>query len=147
MFYKVWILPDWLADILVGLSPETIFGPLKSVAATFLGCLVFLPKLFALFQMRDRFGRYRPGEIPTQASAIHVLRIGQFLMATKVAALILRTRQILLLSYDNPPRKRVLVVSISSNSIAVLLTAGPSTAIGWAPRGAARIVDESTSFV
>lgn len=147
VFSQAWARPEWVSTLFADLPPETILDPSKSVAVTVIGCIMFLPLLLAILQMRGLFDRYRHHEILTNACARHISRIGQWLMVTSVLALLLPTLQMLALTYDNPPGTRMLTIGISSNTVAVFLIAGLLTVIGWALSDAAQIADENASFI
>lgn len=144
---QAWARPDWVVNLLVNLPIETVLDTSRSVAIALLGCIAAMPLLFAIFQMKGLFDRYRRGDILTEACARHILRIGQGLMATSVAALLLPTPQTLVLTYDNPPGSRMLSLGLSSDAVAVFLLSGLLTVIGLALREAAKIADENAGFV
>lgn len=127
-----------------GLPELTVLTPAKAIAVTALGSLTLLPMLVMVLQMRRLFGRYRAGEILSDACAHHILRIGQALIALSVLMILLPTLQILILTADNPGATKVLSFSIDGAMIGLGLTGGLLLAIGWVMREATREIE---SFV
>jgi hypothetical protein len=146
-FSQAWTNPDWVVSMLANLPRGMAIDPSRSVTITLLGCIAAAPLFYAIFQMKGLFNHYRRGDILTEACARHILRIGQGLMVTSVAALLLPTLQTLALTYDNPPGSRMLMLGISGNVVAVFLLSGLLTVIGLALRDAAKIAAENASFV
>jgi hypothetical protein len=139
--------PTLIAASVLGLPEATAFTRPKVVFAGAILALVILPVVFALWQMRRLFGRYRTGDVLTADAAEDIRRIGLAFVVIAALKVVIPTLVVLVLTANNPPGQRALSVGVTSDSLAFLLTGGLLTVIGWAMVEAARAVEENARFV
>ena len=137
--------PDVVAARFPGLTISP--GPGTAIAAGLVGALPLAAAIYALVQMRALFGLYRDGEILTAASAARIQRIGQGLFAIALLGPVTHTIQALILTWNNPPGQRALVIGLESSLLGFLLAGALMILIGRVMVEAARMAEENRSFV
>jgi Protein of unknown function (DUF2975) len=141
-----WFDPENLRLRFPVLPADTIITAFQGTLVAGIGVLAVLPLIAVFLAMRSLFGRYRRGEILTDACADDILRIGRALIAVAVMAILVPTLQMLVLSW-NVPSGRMLSVGIDSGSLGFLLSGGMLFVIGWVMREAARAATENAGFI
>lgn len=146
------ILRDWFdpAGMLVRFAqvpPSTPVSAFQGALVAGLAVLSVYPMVAAFLAMRRLFGRYRAGEILTDACAADILRIGQALFAVAAMTVILPTLQILVLSWNAPPGGRILSIGIEGSTLGFLLSGAMLITIGWVMREAARIAEDNEGII
>ncbi len=151
-FIVLHILRGW-ADPAVLLAaypavPATV--PVTAVQSTLvavLAVLATLPLIATFLGMRRLFGRYRRGEILSDACAGDILRIGQALFAAAAVTVILPTLHILILSWGSGEGQRLLSIGLDGSTLGFLLSGALLIVIGWIMREAARMAEDAKGFV
>lgn len=136
-----WATAEDLPMRFPGLPDGTTLTPAKAIIATLIGSPTLIPMAMALLQMRGLFGRYRAGEILSDACARHILRIGQSLIAFCALLIFTPTLQILALTADNPDGQKIVSISIDGAMIGLGLAGGLLVTIGWVMREASREIE------
>lgn len=139
-----WAAPEGLLMRFPGLPDGTALTPAKAITATLIGGTTLIPMALALLHMRSLLGRYRAGEILSDACARHILRIGQALIAFCVLLIITPTLQILALTADNADGQKIVSIGIDGAMVGLGLAGGLLVVIGWVMREASREIE---SFV
>ncbi len=117
------------------------------LAAGLVGLLPLAATLYALIHMRGLFGLYRAGEILTPASAERIRDIGLGLFVLAVLGPVTNMIQMLILTWNNPPGQRALVLGISGATLGFVLAGALMILIGRVMSEAARMAEENRSFV
>ncbi|MBL9049202.1 MAG: DUF2975 domain-containing protein [Tabrizicola sp.] len=104
-----------------------------------------LPMVAALRAMTRLFGRYREGEVLSDANAETILQIGRALLLVAVFTVLVPTVTTLILTWNGPARQ--LAIGLDSGTLGFLMAAGLLTVVGWAMREAARVKAEHEAFV
>jgi hypothetical protein len=125
-------------------TPVTAF---QGVLMAAVGLVSVYPMVAALLAMRRLFGRYRRGEILTDACADDILRTGHALFWVAAATVIVPTLQILVLSWNNGAGQRILSIGLDGGTLGFLFSGLLLVTIGWVMREAARAVEENKGFV
>jgi hypothetical protein len=139
--------PDWLARNFPALPPATALTGQKSMAVVLLGAIGLVPVLYALSHMRDLFARYRRGEILSPACARAIRRTGIALCLLALWQALVLPLQILVLTFDNPPGEKQLVLQLSSETLWLLLAGSLLVIIGWVMAEAARVAEDNAGFI
>jgi Protein of unknown function (DUF2975) len=141
----------WVGDpaSLLAQAPDLVEGTtvtrLQAGLVAALALISVLPMVAALRAMARLFGRYRDGEVLSEANAATILGIGRALVLVAVFAVLLPTLQTLILSWNGP--QRALSIGLDGGTLGFLMAAGLLTVIGWAMREAARLKAENEGFV
>jgi uncharacterized membrane protein len=152
LFIIAYILRGWyepsilLAEypILPATAPVT---PFQSTLVAAVAVLATYPLVATFLGMRRLFGRYRQGEILSDACAADILRIGQALFAVAAMTVMVPLLQILILSWGIGKGERMLVIGIESSTLGFLLSGGLLIVIGWVMREAAKAAEDAKGFV
>lgn len=116
-------------------------------AAMALGAVALLVGLWVLWHMRALFRRYQMGEVITDASALHIRRIGQGLLAVAILPIVVYPLQSILLTMTNPEGQKSVAVAVSFDDIGFLLAGGLLVLIGWAMGEASRMAQDNAAIV
>jgi hypothetical protein len=100
-----------------------------------------------LWQLWCLFGRYRQGDVFGSRALAHMRYLGWSMVSLAIAEPLLRAVMTVAISWDNPPGKRMLQLSLGSNDYALLLLALVLVALGRVMTEAARVADENNGFV
>jgi hypothetical protein len=156
-----WLLPPGLA-LYVLLMPEQLThhpaiamagfaaGPLSATAtAAVIAALwiVSAPVLWGLWELKRLFEDYAAGAVFTVGAAQRLRRCGYAVMLAAARTVVGGVLMSAALSLDRPPGARALVVSFSSDDIALLLIGGILLVIARVMEEAARIAAENAAFV
>jgi hypothetical protein len=145
-----WSSQEWVAqaaqELGLGRAPVTV-----TPAVQFAGALVALVPvgvgLFALLQVWHLFGDYARGAIFTARATARLRRLAWSVIGVALAQLLARTGLGLVLTMNNPPGQRALVVSLSSHDYILLLFGLLLLAIAWVMVEATRLARENEEFV
>lgn len=105
---------------------------------------LILAGLHAVWSLFDRFeeGRHFSADCGRL-----LRRIGVFVLLGALSSIVTRMLAILLITYANPPRQKMLAISIGSNEILLLLLAGLLYALGHIMVAAEKLEADYRSFV
>jgi uncharacterized membrane protein len=147
-----YILRGWSdpASILAQYPIVPAGTPVTAVQTTLVAAIAVLatyPLVATFLGMRRLFGRYRRGEILSDACAADILRIGQALFAVAAMTVLVPTLQIMVLSWHIGPGQRLLSIGIDSSTLGFLLSGGLLIVIGWVMREAAQAAEDAKGFV
>ncbi len=142
-----WFDPQLLPGRFPALPPGTTVTAIQATLVAGIGVLSVFPLVAAFLAMQTLFGRYRRGEILSDACADAILRIGRALVAVAVMTVVVPTLQILVLSWNNGPGGRILSIGLDGGTLGFLLSGGMLFVIGWVMREAARAAEENAGFV
>lgn len=148
----MWTTPAWVEraaahDLGLGTTTPVTLAPGVIPACTALAMVPVLVGLFALLQVWHLFGHYARGEIFTAEATRRLRRLAWTGIAVAPAQVITRTAIGLVLTMNNPPGKKALVVSMSSNDLTMLLIGLLLLAIAWVMVEATRLARENAEFV
>jgi uncharacterized membrane protein len=121
--------------------------PIQSTLVAAVAVFATYPLVATFLGMRRLFGRYRQGEILSDACASDILRIGQALFAVAATTVIVPTLQILILSWNIGPGQRLLSIGLDGSTLGFLLSGGLLIVIGWVMREAAKAAEDAKGFV
>ncbi len=111
------------------------------------GAIPFILMMLILDQLRCLLAAYREARIFVPETIRHLHRIGLGLLALAVSQIVVRTVQILILTWSNPAGERMLSIGFSDAELGFLFAGGFVTLIGWVMTEAARLSDENRAFV
>jgi uncharacterized membrane protein len=152
LFIIVQILRGWFdpASMVIQypiLPAGTHVTPLLATLTAIVGVLATYPLVATFLGMRRLFGRYRRGEILSDACAADILRIGQALFAVAAMTVFVPTLQILILSWNNGPGAHIVYLGVEGSTLGFLLSGGLLIVIGWVMREAAQVAEDAKGFV
>lgn len=142
-----WFDPAALVAQLTELPATTRISALQAALVAAVGIIATYPLVATFLGMRRLFGRYRRGEILTDACARDILRIGQALFAVAAMTVLVPTLQILICSWNNGPGNRLLYLGVEGSTLGFLLSGGLLIVIGWVMREAALVAEDAKGFV
>ncbi|HEU4458803.1 MAG TPA: DUF2975 domain-containing protein [Methylibium sp.] len=136
----------WLHGVRPGNGPFTPPLPMHWIAA-----IASLPGvllgLYGLWQLWQLFAAYGRGVVFGSEPTRRLRRLGATLVASAFLQPLVQTIVVLVLTANNPPGQRRLVLGFSSNGYALLLAGGLLWAIAWAMAEGARLQRENEGFV
>lgn len=148
---KIWADPAWIEVIArqeLGLFPEGfVITPTVQVLGALVALLPLSLGIYGMVQVWFLFGEYAQGRIFTSIAAVRLRRLAWAVIGAAAAQIVARTAQVLLLTMNNPPGKKVLYVSISSNDYAFLIFGVLLLGIAWVMVEATRLAQEHAEFV
>lgn len=100
-----------------------------------------------LWQLWRLFDHYRHGDVFGAQAMTHARRLGWSTVGLAVAQPLLGALMSVAISWGNPPGKRMLQLSLSSNDYALLLLALVLVVLGRVMTEAARVADENSGFI
>ena len=103
--------------------------------------------LYALWQVWHLFAAYGRGVVFGPEASDRLRRLAWALMATALVRPLTKTVVVLLLTLNNPPGQRQLVISLAWEDYLSLLFGGLLFAMSWAMAEARRIEQENAGFV
>ena len=147
----MWATPEWIrlgVSQQVGLEPGSIT---ITPAVQFYGALISLVPLglgiFGMVQVWFLFGEYAQGRIFTAIASRRLRRLAWSLIAAAATQVVARTLHGLVLTMNNPPGKKMLVLSVSSNDYSFLIFGVLLLGIAWVMVEATRLAQENAEFV
>jgi hypothetical protein len=152
LFIIVHILRGWYDParlleqypVLPATAPVT---PFQATLVAAVAVIATYPLVATFLGMRRLFGRYRRGEILSDACATDILRIGQALFAVAAMTVIVPMLQIMILSWGLGQGQRLLSVGVDGSTLGFLLSGGLLIVIGWVMREAAQAAEDAKGFV
>jgi len=144
------LFPDQLADRPGLTAAHFPAGPLSAPAtAAAIAALVIIsaPTLWGLWELKRLFEGYAAGAIFTIGAALRLRACGYAVLLSAAKTGVGSVLLSLALSIDRPQNARALVVSFSSDDLALLLIGGIVLVIARVMEEAARIADENAAFV
>ena len=151
MTIVLWSSPEWIAKVIAheaGLDDARItVTPAVQWAGVFVGMVPISVGLFALFQVWHLFGDYGRGAIFTPGATARLRRLAWSLIGVAAVQVLARTAIGLVLTMNNPPGEKVLIVRISSDDYVVLLFGVLLLAIAWVMVEATRLAQENAEFI
>jgi Protein of unknown function (DUF2975) len=145
--------PDALQRAAADLMPAsaqpaqfTITPEVRLWAIAVVGCSVALG-LYALLQVWHLFGAYGRGVVFGPEASGRLRKLAWALMATAFVRPLTKTVVVLLLTLNNPPGQRQLVIGLSWEDYLSLLFGGLLLAMSWAMAEAHRIEQENAGFI
>lgn len=147
----MWSSPDWIAttvahELGLGKAPVTV-APSVQLAGALVALMPVGVGLFALLQVWHLFGDYARGAIFTAGATTRLRRLAWSIIGVALAQVLARTGLGLVLTMNNPPGQKVLVVGLSSNDYILVLFGLLLLAIAWVMVEATRLARENEEFV
>ena len=146
-----WANPGWVRAL--GPVAAGLHGGLITVdaRAQWLGAAASLPAvllgLWTLGQLWQLFGEYSAGRVFGSNAHRHLRNLARGLLALALLGPLQRTLTGLALTWGNPPRQRMLVLTLDWHDYLGVLTAAVLLAAATVLAEAGRIADENAGFV
>ena len=144
------LVPPLMEDIVIrsygAISPTDITNT-KHLMLSGLALVAMLPTFRALQLVWRLFGLYAAGEVLTESAAATLKSLGRTAILMSIVSIGTPTLVVLILTYDNPPGAKQLLVQISGASYALALFGGLIMTIGQAMTVAARIDAENKAII
>jgi hypothetical protein len=147
----IWVTPEWArlgASQQLGIDPGSVT---ITPAVQFYGALISLLPLalgvFGMVQVWFLFGEYAQGRIFTALGSMRLRRLAWSLIGAAAAQIIARTLHGLVLTMGNPPGKKMLILSVSSNDYSFLIFGVLLLGIAWVMVEATRLAQENAEFI
>jgi hypothetical protein len=143
------VLQRAAADLLPASAQPVQFSITPQVQRWAIGVVAFSVALglYALLQVWHLFGAYGRGIVFGPEASSRLRKLAWALMATAFVRPLTATLVVVLLTLNNPPGQRQLVISLSWEDYLSLLFGGLLFAMSWAMAEARRIEQENASFV
>lgn len=120
-------------------------------AVQFCGALISLVPLalniVGMLQVWFLFGEYAQGRIFTAIASKRLRRLAWSLIGAAAAQIIARTLHGLVLTMNNPPGKKMLILNVSSNDYSFLIFGVLLLGIAWVMVEATRLAQENAEFI
>jgi hypothetical protein len=140
-------LGDWAYSI-AGVARESVV--IDARARALAAAVTLLPTavgVYALLQLWQLFGAYLRGAALAPQAQSRLQRFAWALLALAVLRPLHGGLMSVALTLGNPPGKRLLVISFSSNDYALILLSLVLLAISWVMQDAVRAANENREFV
>ncbi len=144
------LVPPLMEDIIVknfGQISQSGVTIAKHLLLSGLVIVAVLPTLRALQLSWQLFGLYAGGEVLTESAAATLKSLGRMAILMSVVSIITPTLVVLILTYDNPPGAKQLMVQIGGMSYALALFGGLIMTVGWAMVEAARVDADNKAII
>lgn len=149
------VRPEWLPDLGLGQASGldlshlaqgglTLAARMRLAAA---GLPTVLVGLALLWQLWALFGEYLRGAVFSPRALACLRRFGALLVALAIVQPLAQALMSVAISWDNPPGRRVLLVTVSSSDYALVIGALVFVAIARVMTEAARVAEENEGFV
>jgi hypothetical protein len=103
--------------------------------------------LYTLWQLWSLFGEYAAGRVFGRAALQRLRRFAWALLGMALLAPLMRTVMSVLLTFGNPPGRRMLVLGLSWNDYLAVLVAAVFITIATVMAAAVRLAEENEGFV
>jgi len=146
----LWMSPTWVAKVAAseaGIDMTSPVTPAMQWGGALVGMVPVSLGLFALFQVWQLFGDYGRGAIFTPGATLRLRRLAWSLIGVAAAQVVARTATGLVLTMNNPPGQKMLVIRLSSHDYVLLLFGVLLLAIAWVMVEATRLAQENAEFV
>ena len=115
--------------------------------AAILNLLVLSILLLGLWHLRKLFLEFRRGAFFTDTSVRHLHRFALMILISAVLKVILTAALSVILTWNNAPGQKALVVQLGSNEFAMLLIAATIFIVSWILKEGQRLAAENAEFV
>ena len=146
----LWMSPTWVAKVAAseaGIDMTSPVTPAMQWGGALVGMVPVSLGLFALFQVWQLFGDYGRGAIFTPGATLRLRRLAWSLIGVAATQVVARTATGLVLTMNNPPGQKMLVIRLSSHDYVLLLFGVLLLAIAWVMVEATRLAQEHAEFV
>jgi hypothetical protein len=146
----LWMSPAWVAEVAAseaGIEMTSPVTPAMQWGGALVGMVPVSLGLFALFQVWQLFGDYGRGAIFTPGATLRLRRLAWSLIGVAAVQVLARTATGLVLTMNNPPGQKMLVIRLSSHDYVLLLFGVLLLAIAWVMVEATRLAQENAEFV
>ena len=147
----IWLYLDSWIPMLADLTPEAIRLEALTPWTRLLGFLIsMIPAavmMYGLLQMRALFKQYQRGQIFTGQALLRLRKFAWTLLLSSALKPLIGAVLSVLLSLSNPPGQRMLVLTLSSNDIAMLFISGVFIVIAWIMAEGVRLADDNAQIV
>ena len=143
------VLQSAMADLMPATAQPSQFTITPEVKRWAMGVVAVSVALglYALWQVWHLFAAYGRGVVFGPEASDRLRRLAWALMATALVRPLTKTVVVLLLTLNNPPGQRQLVISLAWEDYLSLLFGGLLFAMSWAMAEARRIEQENAGFV
>lgn len=158
--FLIWFLPlliisIWFVfdDLLFALVKETVAikSDHFSFTARLLACLVNLVPVgllvYGLSRLRDLFRLYQASQIFGQENTQALLSFARLLFAYAIAKPIASAVISVIVTFNNPPGERQLVLTLSSNDLGVFFISAVFLIIAWVMAEAHKLAQDNAQIV
>jgi hypothetical protein len=147
----IWVFPSWIRSAVphelgLDLSQITI-TPAAQIRGAVVSLLPLGLSIYGLVQVWLLFGEYAQGRIFTAMASKRLRRLAWTLIAAAGAQILARTLHGLVLTMNNPPGQKLLILNFSSNDYTFLIFGVLLLGIAWVMVEATRLAQENAEFV
>ena len=147
----MWLSPEALDDAIrremVPGGVSYVLTPPVAATAFVLGCFPIAAVVWGLWNAALLFRDYGAGRVLPAIVGRRLRHFGAALIALPATAFIVRVAGSLLLTMNNPPGQRHIILSADLGSLVLAVAGAILIAAGWGMVEAARIADENRRFV
>lgn len=147
----MWATPEWarFASMQeIGLDPKSItITPEVQLYGALISLLPLGLSVYGMVQVWFLFGEYAQGRIFTAIASKRLRRLAWSLIGAAAAQIVTRTLHALVLTMNNPPGKKILLVNVSSNDYTFLIFGVLLLGIAWVMVEATRLAQENAEFI
>lgn len=126
---------------------ELSAGPGLRLLAALIAAVPLVLVVYGLWHIRELFRLYARRHYFTIDGAKHLQRFGAALLLAAPAGILTRSIVSVLLTMNNTPGERQLVVQMGSNDYFLIVVGGLVLSVGWVMREAARMQHELRQIV
>jgi len=147
----MWAWPEWARVAMaqeLSVDPSSItLTPAVQISGALVSLVPLSVSIFGMVQVWCLFGEYARGHIFTALASMRLRRLAWSLIGTAVAQIFARTAIGLVLTFNNPPGKKMLILNVSSNDYGFVLFGVLMLGIAWVMVEATRLAQENAEFV
>ena len=138
--------PQWQTLAELPIRPEYV-GLWNKLAGALITTVPMALLMYGVWRLRQLFVQFRGGSLFSADGAGHLHAFAWMLLVTVLLSPVISALLSVVLTMNNPPGQRALVISLGSNDLAQLFIAGALFAITWTLREGYRLRQENEAFV
>lgn len=138
--------PQWQTLAELPIRPEYVGLTNKLLGALITAIPVAL-LMYGVWHLRQLFEQFRQGRLFSADGASHLHVFAMMLLVTMLLTPVVSALLSVVLTMNNPPGERALVITFGSNDLGQLFIAGALFAISWTLREGYRLSQENEGFV
>lgn len=138
--------PQWQTLAQLPIQPQYV-GVVNKLLGAAITAVPLALLMYGVWHLRQLFEQFRQGQLFSATGAGHLHVFAWMLLVTLILAPVVSALLSVVLTMNNPPGERALVISFGSNDLGQLFIAGALFAITWTLREGYRLRQENEAFV
>jgi uncharacterized membrane protein YidH (DUF202 family) len=138
--------PQWQTLAQLPIQPQYV-GLINKLLGALITAIPLVLLMYGVWRLRKLFEQFRQGKLFSESGADHLHAFAWTLLITMLMAPVVSALLSLVLTMNNPPGEKALVITLGSNDFGQLFIAGALFAITWTLREGYRLSQENEAFV